>query len=424
MTEDFVQYLWRNGLYKSNTFLSRFGKTITILNVGQWNRNSGPDFFNGRIRIDDITLAGNIEIHLFSSDWYKHQHHLDANYDNVILSVVIEDDIPIYTSKGRMIDTITLDYAESLYTEYKFMNGSTQLPRCCHKLKNIDNQWFTILLHSLYIERLERKYKEIETVLKQLQGDWGTCFYRLLCRYWGGNVNADAFTQLAMSLPYRMLLKHADQPLQLEALLYGTSGLLNDVPIIDEYMKQLKKEWNFLSLKYQIIPMQATQWKFMRIRPDAFPSVRLALLASFIPRLQQFMEAIFSIDNIDSIITNMQAVASSYWNQHYQMGETSQNKPKLLGRDLKYIITINALIPFLFTYGKFYNYEKYKDKALRWINEIPAESNYITKLWSKYGQTLHSALESQATIQLYNEYCLTHRCLYCSVGRKLFTYSL
>ncbi|MGL5684109.1 MAG: DUF2851 family protein [Marinifilaceae bacterium] len=423
MTEDFIQYLWRNGLYRHNGFISRLGHNVEVLNVGVWNKDAGPDFSNSRIKVDGITMGGHVEIHLHSSDWYKHQHHLNVAYDNVMLSVVICDDMPIYTSKGRVVDTIVFDFAESLYDEYLYMNGCDVMPACHTKLGKMDGEWLTLQLHKLYIERLERKYKEIKSVVDSLNGDWETCFYRLLCRYWGGTVNTDAFIQLANVLPYRMLLKHSGNMLQMEALLFGVSGLLEEAKT-DSYVESLMKEWVFLKQKYKLTSLPASTWRFMRTRPDGFPTVRLALLAGFIPSLLHFTNVMFTESNISVIGALVTARASCYWDEHYQFGEKTTEKVKNIGRTLQNLITINVVIPFIFTYGKYNNDTRYEDKALRWIDELKAESNFITKRWSQFGITFRNAQQSQAVVQLHNEYCTKHRCLQCSIGRKLFAISL
>ncbi len=418
MKEEFLQYVWANALFRNSEFTALSGKEVNILSVGLQNKDAGADFFNARIRIGKVVFAGNVEIHLRNSDWFRHGHHLNPAYDNVILSVVGEADTPIYNSRGKEVETVILDYAGGLYDEYMFMQKSERQPGCRRNLGKIDRERFFLNLQALAVERLERKCGDIRCILEQTCNDWQECFYRLLCKYWAGNVNAEPFYQLALGLPYKILLKHADRTEILEALLLGSAGLL-DVGQEDEYMAGLKQEYRFWQAKYSLQGLAPEIWKFMRTRPDAFPTVRLALLAAFFYRFTDWVGEVTQAQTLKEVLTLLDVQASSYWDNHYRLGVVSSCRPKRLGDSLKRTIIINAVIPFLFSYGKEQGNEDYCEKALAWLEELRPEQNYIITDWEACGFQFQTALQTQALIQLRKEYCDKHRCLKCRIGRDV-----
>lgn len=418
MKEEFLQYIWANALFRNAGFTTLSGKNVYVLNVGLQNKDAGADFFNARIRIENLVLAGNVEIHLRNSDWFRHGHHLNPAYDNVILSVVREADSPVYNSRGKEVETVVLDYAEGLYDEYLFMQKSERQPACHRNLGKIDRERFALNLQALAVERLERKCGDIRCILEQTGNDWQECFYRLLCKYWAGNVNAEPFYQLALALPYKILLKQADRTDILEALLLGSAGLLKGEQE-DEYLAGLEREYRFWQTKYGLHSLAPEIWKFMRIRPDAFPTVRLALLAAFFYRFADWMGEITQAQTLNEVLSLLDVQASPYWDNHYRLGVVSSYRPKRLGDGLKRTIIINAVIPFLFLYGKEQGNEDYCEKALAWLEELQPERNYIITDWEACGFRFQTALQTQALIQLRKEYCDKHRCLQCRIGREV-----
>lgn len=418
MKEEFLQYIWANALFRNAEFTTLSGENVHVLNVGLQNKDAGADFFNARIQFGNIVLVGNVEIHLRNSDWFRHGHHLNPAYDNVILSVVKEADTPIYNSRGKEIETVVLDYAEGLYDEYMFMQKSERQPGCRRNLEKVDKDRFYLNLQALAVERLERKCGDIHRILEQTCYDWQECFYRLLCKYWAGNVNAEPFYQLALALPYKILLKHADKTEIPEALLLGCSGLLEGEQE-DEYAISLKQEYRYWQAKYELQTLSPEQWKFMRTRPDAFPTVRLALLASFFYRFTDWVGEIIQAETLSEVLSLLDVQASSYWDNHYRLGQVSSYRPKRLGNTLKRTIIINAVVPFLFSYGKKQGNEECCEKALAWLEELQPEQNYIITDWEACGFHFQTALQTQALIQLRKEYCDKHRCLQCRIGHEV-----
>lgn len=419
MKEEFLQYLWANFLYKESQFITYSGKVVELLKPGTLNRDAGPDFFNARIRMDGVELAGNVEIHFRNSDWYRHGHHEDAAYNNVILSVVCDADVRIYNKAGNEIETIVPEYSASLYDEYLYILGNAGQPACRRALEMLDDSGIYLALPGLAIERLERKCKDIQEILSQTHNDWEECFYRLLCKYWAGNVNAEPFYQLSLRMPYKVLLKYADKLPILESLLLGVSGLL-DIAAEDDYVRQLKNEYCYLQAKHKLVNLEPSVWKFMRVRPDVFPPLRMALLASFLRGYNSLVSRVLEASSLTEAIGLLSVAASPYWDTHYSLGKESARQEKRMGENIKKIIIINAIVPFMFLYGRETGDEKYAEKAVDWLGQLSAERNYIIEAWERCGFTFSSAMQTQALIQLRKEYCDQHRCLSCRIGCNIF----
>lgn len=420
MNEEFLQYVWANSLFEGSVCSSSGKKQVRILHVGTQNFDSGPDFFCARIEIDHIVLVGNIEIHQRGSDWYHHGHHKDPAYDNVILSVVEDADKEVYNSKGIKIESVILEFDKRLWDEYIYMQGIPVNPRCHRHLRRLDQFGKEIILSGYAVERLERKCSEIKEMLIQNQNDWEECFYRLLLKYWSGNVNADAFSLLAEYLPYKKILRCGDSLFKIEALLFGSAGFLENESEADKYKASLRREYAYQAAKFNLRRMEAFQWKFMRVRPINFPSVRLALLAGMMYRFQSLFAAFLEIRSLPKAKEVFESTTSVYWNTHYRFNIVSPFKEKKIGETIKDVVLINAVVPLLFVYGKERGEEHYCEKALRWLDELKAEKNHVTRQWQRYGMTIQTALQSQALLQIKREYCDRHRCLQCKIACEVF----
>ena len=420
MDEEFLQYIWANSLFKSREYTTSRGEKIRILHVGRQNRDAGPDFSHAKIEVNGIIEVGSVEVHLRESDWMRHGHQLDAAYDNVILSVTEIADKNVYTHGGHLVRTIEIDYPEQIWVEYLFLKGAPVSPRCYRHLPSIDPSRLQMLLGAYGVKRLERKCEEIREALLRTRNDWEACFYQWVTRYWSGNVNADAFSYLAGNLSYKKILRSSDSLFSVEALLLGFSGLLQAEGEADEYLQQLRKEYDYLEAKFHLQSMQASRWKFMRIRPYVFPTVRLALLAALLYRSQFLFSALMEASSISEVEHLLDATASSYWDTHFQFNSPSSQRVKLVGKNIKQVIITNAIIPFLFLYGKERSEEHFCEKALRWLEELPPEENHITRQWKSHGISFQSASLTQSLLHVQKEYCDEHRCLHCNIGHEVF----
>jgi hypothetical protein len=418
--EEFLQYIWENRLFISQKLKTTEGEQLEILNEGKRNTDSGPDFFNAKIKIGETIWAGNIEIHKNASDWRKHKHHNDKAYDNVILHVIETNDEQVHRSNGELIPGLLLNYPKQLKINYQNLLDAKTWIACQPQFHKIDPIILQLGFNRLMIERLENKTQEILSRLQQNNNDWNETFYQMLARMFGFKVNAIPFELLAKSLPIQILAKHKNNLFQLEALLFGNSGLLNNQLLGDDYYLQLREEYSFLYKKYGLKPIEAHLWKFLRLRPVNFPTLRISQMAALIHQSQGLFSKIIETENIDELKQLFRVKASVYWNEHYNFNKISKNETsKELGETAANILIINVVIPFLFVYGEKQNKHNLKNRALEFLEQLPAENNSIITKWADLGIHPRSAFESQALLQLKNYYCETKKCLNCHIGVKL-----
>ena len=418
--EEFLQYVWENRLFIEENLKTVNGEPIEIINVGKRNTDSGPDFFNARIKIDDTFWVGNIEIHKNSSDWVRHNHQNDKAYNNVILHVAENCDQPIFRGNGEEIPALLFRYPEQLKTNYQKLLDAKTWIACQNQFHKIDPILLQLGFNRLMIERLEDKTSEILTRLQQNNNDWNETFYQVLARMFGFKVNSVPFEMLAKSLPIGILAKHKSSLFQLEALLFGNSGLLNDQLLGDDYYINLRNEYSFLYKKYQLKGIESHLWKFMRLRPGNFPTVRISQFASLIHRSHGLFSRIIEIESLAELRQLFEVQASEYWNAHYSFNKNSpRNSIKELGENSINTLIINVVIPFLFVFGEKQNKEVLKNRSLEFLEQLPSEENSIVEKWQKLGVESRSSFESQALLQLKNKYCERKKCLNCQIGVKL-----
>ncbi|MBL7709885.1 MAG: DUF2851 family protein [Chitinophagaceae bacterium] len=414
MTERLLQYIWQFQYYNKGELSTAGGEPLQILFPGQFNTNQGPDFSDAKIKIGATTWAGTVELHINTSDWKKHNHQQDNNYHNVILHVVWEDDtkaneLPVLELKSRVPKVLLQRYEE-------LMLSSSFIPceKTIHTVREITwKSWKERLL----AERLLRKAAVVETYLQQNSYHWEATFWWLLARNFGIKVNADAFEAVARSLSITILAKHKSQIHQLEALLLGQAGLLNE-DFTEDYPVMLQKEYTFYKNKYGLQPINNPVFS-LRMRPGNFPAVRLAQLAMLVHHSVHLFSEIKEAAGVKNVKSRFDITANDYWHYHYRFDELSAFRKKKLGVDMIDNIIINTIVPVLFAYGNYHNEQPYKDKALQWLEETAAEKNVITKGFEKLGLENRVAYDSQALIELKNNYCHPKRCLDCVVGNAI-----
>nr|WP_320117353.1 DUF2851 family protein [uncultured Marinifilum sp.] len=418
MTEDFLQFIWKSRLFKDENIFSTQGDVIEILDVGRQNFDAGPDFFDARIKINDILWAGNVEIHIKSSYWYTHKHHEDEAYENVILHVIYEDNGNVILNNDRLLPSLKLDFNPALLANYNALMNSQKWIPCFDDINSVDRFFVRNWLQRMMVERLERKSKEIQEILKQNSFSWEETFYQLLARYFGMKVNSDPFQQLAQSVSINILSRQKNSLLQIEALLFGQAGMLN-LECEDLYFKDLCREYKFLAAKYNLSPMPESRWKWLRLRPANFPTIRIAQLASLIFKTNALCAQIINAASYAKIKEIFNVETSPYWRNHYQFGKESVSRHKKLGSSAIDGIIINSVVPLMFVYGQNNGMPKIKDKALELLDQMPAENNSVINKWKDCGVEVKSAFYSQSLLQLKSNYCDKFRCLQCEFGNRI-----
>ncbi|SHJ81932.1 Protein of unknown function [Tangfeifania diversioriginum] len=418
--EEFIHFIWENRLFHNKSLKTQSGEKVEIIQTGRRNTNAGPDFFNAQVKIDDTLWAGNIEIHKKASDWEKHNHSSNKAYENVILHVVEEADKSTFRMNGTQIPTLVITWPEQFTRNYRKLLDSKSWIACQEQFHQVDPVLLRLGFNRLMIERLENKTGEIEKRLIENKNNWNETFYQMLARMFGFKVNAVPFELLAKAVPMQILAKHKSNLFQLEALLFGTSGLLHEELIGDEYFIKLRDEYSFLYKKYNLKTVEPHLWKFMRLRPVNFPTIRIAQLAHLIQKSQGLFSKIIETDNLPGLKNLFEVKASDYWDSHYRFNKnTTRSQPKELGETSINTLIINVVAPFLFVYGEKQNQEHLKNRALDFLEQLPAEKNSIVKNWEVLGIQPRSAFETQALIELKTHYCEPKKCLNCQIGNKL-----
>jgi len=420
LKEDFIQYLWRVKKIYLHDLKTTQGESIEIIDVGRHNTNAGPDFLNAKIKIGKILLVGNIEMHLRSSEWIKHKHQNDLAYQNVILHVVLVEDEVVYHGNKSRIPCLELRSRippRLSKTYLKLINNETWIP-CQHLFHKVSEIQLALWIDRLLVERLQRKTVYISERFEATQNDWESCFFQLLCRNFGTKVNADPFEWLARILPLNLLSKHQNNLLEIEALLFGQAGML-EREFADAYPKKLKKEYQFFRKKYGLEPIHTASWKMLRLRPANFPTIRLAQLASLIFKTRHLFSKSLAAKNVKELENMFDLEVSTYWQTHYVFDNATAKRKKKIGKSMIHLLIINTIAPFLFIYGKKNEEQSYQDQALMLLEQIPAEQNKIISRWKELGLAPTSAYETQALLELKNNFCDRKACLSCTIGHQV-----
>lgn len=420
LKEEFLHYVWRVKRFSQFDLKTTAGESIQIINPGRYNKDAGPDFLDAKIKIGATTLAGNIEMHLRSSEWKKHGHQNDLAYNNVILHVVLVEDEIIYHHQKSRIPCLEMRAripAKLSKTYLKFLNTESWIP-CHNHFHKVAPIQFALWMDRLLVERLQRKTKYIEGLLEATTNDWETCFYQMLCRSFGAKVNADPFEWLAESLPLNILAKHQNRLLHIEALLFGQAGMLEQ-DFDDDYPKKLKKEYQFFRHKYKLQPIPGTTWKMLRLRPANFPTIRIAQLAMFIFKSRHLFSKILAAQSVKEIENMFDGKVSDYWQTHYVFDKASTKRKKSFGKSSIHLFIINTVAPFLFLYGQRKAEQRYKDQAFKLLESLPPEKNNIIDNWKRLGIQPESAYQTQALLELKNNFCNEKACLSCTVGHQI-----
>lgn len=419
MKEEFIHFIWNNKLYKDDSLYTEEGESLQIVHPGRHNTNAGPDFFDARIKIAGTLWAGNIEIHLKASDWNKHGHQSDPAYRNTILHVVAMADIPVINDIGSSVPVFVINWPKWIEDNYELLIKSHEWIGCASLLYQVDPFRVKFFLNGVMIERLKQKIETISKVLFETKDDWSETFYRMLARSFGLRENSLPFEMVARSLPQSVLAKHHDSLFQIEALLFGQAGLLGDELFGDDYYIDLRKEYRFLAGKYGLKPVEGHVWKFMRMHPGNFPTLRLAQFAALIHVSRGLFTAVIESNNLEDLKKLFSVSASAYWDNHYSFNKPSVNRKKVFGEQIFRLIVINVVVPFYFLFGESQNKLFLKDRALEILEQMPPENNSLISRWAGAGVVASNALESQALLQLQHNYCEPRKCLDCTIGHKI-----
>ena len=413
--EQLLHYVWKHKIFPLKELKTTTGQQVEVIDTGLANTDAGPVFFNAKLKLDGVLWIGNIEIHERSSDWFKHGHHADAGYNSVILHIASEIDMEISRSNGERIPQIQLICPEAVRTNYKELLETDSYPPCYRIIPSLPpftaHSWMT----ALQMERFEQKATLLNERLKRCQGNWEDAFFITLARNFGFGLNGDAFETWAHRLPFRAVDKHRNDLFQIEAIFFGQAGILEDSDG-DGYYLRLKKEYTYLQHKFGLIPMDASLWRFLRLRPANFPHIRIAQLACLYHRAYGLLSRIMETETLQGVRDILKGGTSEYWLTHYTFGGSSPSRPKTLSNTSLDLLIINTVVTFLYAYGLHKGNRVLCARAGSFLEELKAENNYITRMWEQCGMKASNAADSQALIQLKKEYCDKKKCLYCRIG--------
>ena len=423
--EQLLHYVWRHKMFPLQEMHTTDGKLVEVIDPGLHNRNAGPDFFNAKVKIDGTLWVENVEIHDRSHDWYVHGHDHDSAYNNVVLHVAGVVDDNVITSDGKFLPQLQLDVPKEINDHYKELLETDQYPPCYKIIHDLTKLTIHSWMSALQTERLEQKTEAIKARVDRNNGSWENGYFTTLARNYGFGINGDAFEMWANTLPLKAVDHHRDDVFQIEAIFMGQAGLLelNTIPsqyqrdaLNEGYFAKLRNEYQYLAHKFSMKPMDATMWRFLRLRPQNFPHIRISQLANLYYSRRAGLSSLVECTTIEQLKAVLATSVTPYWETHYTFGSTSCRNDKNLSPASLNLLMINTAIPMLFAYGKHKSDEALCDRAFDLLEQLKAENNHITRLWQQCGLIAQNAGDSQALIQLKKEYCDKKDCLRCRIG--------
>lgn len=420
MREDFLYYLWIYHLRLNVNYKTVDGEVFRVLDKGIRNADAGPDILYAKIWINEVEWSGSVEFHVKASDWKQHKHQFDKGYNNVILHFVADSDAVVYTQNNRTLPNFVFPELKKWYNIFETTFETTELISCKKYWKTNLESSLKLLLNKMAVERLEAKHKVIEHLLSRNHDHWEEVLYQLTARYMGQKLNGDIFELLARSLPQYIIGKHKNSLFQIEALLFGQAGLLRNKNISDDYFKSLQKEYTFLQKKYELRGLDGSEWKFLRLRPANFPTLRIAQLAMLMHKTSGLFSRLLEKREIKEFRKLFSFGVSPYWKNHYIFGEETMRKSnRNIGKGLQDILIVNVVVPLIFSYAYHSDNVDLQEEIIEVLDDVSGEDNYIIRAWKEVGIEAKTAYQSQALIQLTEKYCKFRHCEQCILGHEI-----
>lgn len=413
--EQLLHYVWKHKLFPLTELRTTAGQPVEVIDPGLGNPNAGPDFLNAKLKLNGMLWVGNVEIHEKSSDWYRHGHATNPVYDSVILHITQHIDCEVCRTNGEPIPQLLLTCPDSVRANYRELLETDQYPPCYRIIPTLPRLTLHAWMAALQLERFEEKTEAVRERLQHADGNWEDAFFVTLARNFGFGLNGDAFETWARHIPLRAVDKHRNDLFQIEAIFFGQAGLLQE-PQANPYYQRLQKEYAYLQHKFELTPIDPHRWRFLRLRPNNFPHVRIAQLACLYHRSYGLLSQVLEAESLAEVRTLLKGGTSDYWLTHYTFAAAAPSRPKTLSPTTLDLLLINTVVPFLYAYGKHKDNEALCARASRFLEELKPENNHIIRLWSECGLTAAHAGDSQALIQLKKNYCDRKKCLYCRIG--------